>query len=51
MGKGKEVPPEEVVGVTEIYKKLETLNKSVRDGAEVRFCSNHNKRFEFPKII
>jgi len=49
--KGKQVPPEEVVGVREIYKKLETLNKSVRKGAEVRFCSNHNISFEFSKIM
>lgn len=42
MEKGKQVPSEEVVGGTEIYEKLETLNERVREGAEVRirFCSN-----------
>ena len=40
MEKGRQVPPEEVVGVTEIYEKLETLNERVREGAEVHFCSN-----------
>jgi len=32
--KGKQVLPEEVVGVTGIYRKLKTLNKEVRQGAD-----------------
>jgi len=36
--KGKQVPPEEVVGATEIYKRLETLNEEIRSGAEVCFA-------------
>ena len=35
--KAKQVRSEEVVGVTEIYQKLETLNRDVRNGAKVCF--------------
>lgn len=49
VGKGKQVPPEEVVGVREIYKKLETLNKSVRQGAEVRSVATTTKALKFSK--
>ena len=37
MEKGKQVPSEEVVGVTGIYRKLKTLNEEVRQDAEVCF--------------
>lgn len=37
MEKGKQVPSEEVVGVTGIYTKLKTLNEEVRQAAEVCF--------------
>lgn len=38
MEKGKQVPSEEVVGVTGIYRKLKTLNEEVRQGADSEVC-------------